>query len=149
MPTCPNCGHSFTLGSSKTELEIFIKENQPNFRPFSLKRHICQRFGVKKFADLPQEKYPEALAYIQAEVARLTTIWASNKTLESAVNAILKQVPDSNWNLESALKRRLREVFSETHWATLTVEQAVEEIKQVIGGQNIWEYAYKPIKGGD
>lgn len=145
MPTCPSCGHSFALGASKTELEIFIKENQPNFKPFSLKRHICQRFGIKKFADLPQEKYTEALAYVQKEVTRLTTIWASNKTLESAIDVILKEIPDSNRNLRAMLKRRLEEGFGETHWAALTVEQATEKIKQAIGGQNIWEYAYKPV----
>lgn len=56
MPTCPHCGHKFFTGS----LEQFIRENQPG-RRISLKRMASSHFGVKKFADIPEEKHPKVL----------------------------------------------------------------------------------------
>lgn len=148
MPTCPYCNRYFVTGNARTELEQFIRENQHRLgRVNSIKRMICHRFGVKKFADLPLEKYEEALEYAKHEVDRLTSLWQANEVLEEALPRALERlkITDVTDELIRKLTDRFRDNFGNNFWASLAVEQATSEIFKVLDQNNVWEYAFKPL----
>lgn len=142
MPTCPHCGAQFLLGSAKSELELYIKKNQPRMGVVNLKRDINREFGVKRFADLPAEKYPEALEFAKQKVDELTAFWDANKVLRVAVPRFLESVHASS-KLHGELSTALRDRYSDRFWADLTPEEALYIIKKNVGETNIWEYCFK------
>lgn len=143
MSTCPHCGTQFLLGSPKSELEIFIKENQPRMGVVNLKREINSEFGVKKFADLPTEKYPEALDFVKQKVEHLTAFWDAGKVLKVAVPQFLESISGAPPELHRELSSKLRDILGDRFWADLTPVEALYVIKREIGETNIWEYCFK------
>lgn len=143
MSTCPRCEAQISLGSPKSELETFIKENQPRMGVVNLKREISREFEVKRFADLPAEKYPEALEFAKKKVEDLTAFWDSAKILGVALPRFLEGIPGATPRLCSALSAALRNKFGERFWADLTPEEALYTIRKEIGETNIWEYCFK------
>lgn len=156
MTTCPHCGRN--LGHSETarrsswkplsRLEAFIKTNQPRMRRVvNLKREIARHFGVKKFADLPHDKYPEALEFVRAKVEYYTVVWGANEILESAVpKFLLPNVPGATYDLAKQLERKLREECGDKYWSEMDPKEAVDAIHKAIGDQNVWEYAYRHLE---
>lgn len=147
MPVCPHCGHQFLTGSPKSELEMFCRENQKRMGSFNIKRLISQHFGLKRFADLPAEKYDEALEFAQAKVEYLTTCWAANDQVRAAVSAYLAQCGTSDVSLARQLEGRVRRVISDKQWASMTGDDAVRLVEEQLSGRNAYEVAYRESAG--
>ena len=148
MTTCPSCGHKILDLDAKTELVVFIKNNQKRMGMFiNLKREISSKFKVKKFADLPTQKYPEALEYIRNLVDYYTSCWDANKMMEIAIPKYFETIPSQPKELQSKLEQKLRKQFGDKYWAEMEPEQAVEVIKNAVGDTNLWEFAYGPSNG--
>ena len=137
MPTCPHCGHKFFTGS----LEQFIKENQPGHR-LSLKRIASSHFGVKRFADIPEEKHPEALEYLEQMIAG----WKVNDFLPQVGETYVKGHLNGSATTElvNRVSWRLRNNLGDVYWVELGPDRAAEVVEKEIGDCNIWEYAYGP-----
>ena len=145
MIICPKCGHRFTR-SPMAELEKFIKETQPRLgHVWNLKRMASQYVGVRKFADIPHDRYEEVLHHLRSEAERILTARVAMKVLETVVNEYLKSrmSEEGTRELSVRLQNALRKRLGDEHWAALTETDALEEVKRIFETHNIWEYAYR------
>ena len=137
MPTCPHCSHKFFIGT----LEQFIKENQTGHR-LSLKRIASSHFGVKRFADIPEELHPKAMEYLEQVVAG----WKVNDFLPQVVETYVKGRLNGSATTElvNRVSWRLRNNLGDVFWADLGPDRAAEVVEKELGERNIWKYAYGP-----
>jgi hypothetical protein len=78
------------------------------------------------------------------EAERVLMAWGFNEVMAEAIPEFLKTIQGSTPELGEQVANALREKFGERRWAVCidNTEEAVKRIRESVGTQNIWQFAF-------